>query len=81
MNGSSGNKTLRTGTILGYPRVSTAGQDFSGQQDRLIQQGTVRVFEDVSVYAGLRASMVANCSCAPLCMVPRSSLYLSISQP
>lgn len=45
------------------------------------QQGAVRVFEDVSAYAGLRASMVANCSCAPLCMVPRSSLYLSISQP
>lgn len=31
--------------------------------------------------AGLRASRVANCSCAPLCIVPRSSLYSSSSHP
>ena len=38
---------LRTGDILGYARVSTADQDLSGQEDRLIQNGAVRVFEDV----------------------------------
>ena len=38
---------LRTGDILGYARVSTADQDLSGQKDRLIQNGAVRVFEDV----------------------------------
>lgn len=31
--------------------------------------------------AGLRASIVANRSRAPLCMVPTSSLYLTRSQP
>ena len=38
---------LRTGDILGYARVSTADQDLSDQKDRLIQNGAVRVFEDV----------------------------------
>ena len=38
---------LRTGDILGYARVSTADQELSGQKDRLIQNGAVRVFEDV----------------------------------
>jgi DNA invertase Pin-like site-specific DNA recombinase len=37
----------RVGDILGYARVSTADQDLSGQKDRLIQHGAVRVFEDV----------------------------------
>ena len=37
----------RTGDILGYARVSTADQDLSGQKDRLIQHGAIRVFEDV----------------------------------
>ena len=37
----------RTGDILGYARVSTADQDLSGQKDRLLQHGAVRVFEDV----------------------------------
>ena len=35
------------GDILGYARVSTADQDLSGQKNRLIQNGAVRVFEDV----------------------------------
>ncbi|WP_222433782.1 phage integrase N-terminal SAM-like domain-containing protein [Pistricoccus aurantiacus] len=35
----------------------------------------------LSCYSGLRASMVANCSRAPLCIVPTSSLYLISSQP
>ena len=38
---------LRTGDILGFARVSTADQDLSGQKDRLIQNGAVRVFDDV----------------------------------
>ena len=38
---------LRTGDILGYARVSTADQDLSGQKDRLIQNGAVRVFRTV----------------------------------
>lgn len=37
----------RTGDILGYTRVSTADQDLSGQKDRLLQHGAIRVFEDV----------------------------------
>ena len=37
----------RTGDILGYARVSTADQDLSGQKDRLLQHGAIRVFEDV----------------------------------
>ena len=37
----------RTGDILGYARVSTVDQNLSGQKDRLIQHGAVRVFEDV----------------------------------
>ncbi|MFV1590620.1 recombinase family protein [Phaeobacter sp. JH20_39] len=37
----------RTGDILGYARVSTVDQDLSGQKDRLLKQGAVRVFEDV----------------------------------
>ena len=37
----------RTGDILGYARVSTPDQDLSGQKDRLMQEGAVRVFEDV----------------------------------
>ena len=37
----------RTGDILGYARVSTAEQDLSGQKDRLLQHGAIRVFEDV----------------------------------
>ena len=37
----------RTGDILGYARVSTAGQDLSSQRDRLTAIGAVRVFEDV----------------------------------
>ena len=37
----------RTGDILGYARVSTADQDLSGQKDRLLEYGAVRVFEDV----------------------------------
>lgn len=37
----------RTGDILGYARVSTPDQDLSGQRDRLIQHGAIRVFEDV----------------------------------
>ena len=46
-NGRFGDTMLRTGDILGYARVSTADQDLSGQKDRLIQNGAVRVFEDV----------------------------------
>ncbi len=37
----------RTGDILGYARVSTVDRDLSGQKDRLLQHGAVRVFEDV----------------------------------
>jgi DNA invertase Pin-like site-specific DNA recombinase len=37
----------RVGDLLGYARVSTADQDLSGQKDRLIQHGAVRVFEDL----------------------------------
>lgn len=37
----------RTGDILGYARVSTADQDLSGQRDRLLTHGAIRVFEDV----------------------------------
>ncbi|MCY4288561.1 MAG: recombinase family protein [Aestuariivita sp.] len=37
----------RTGDILGYARVSTVDQDLSGQRDRLLEYGAVRVFEDV----------------------------------
>lgn len=37
----------RVGDILGYARVSTADQDLSGQKDRLLQHGAIRVFEDV----------------------------------
>ena len=37
----------RTGDILGYARVSTPDQDLSGQKDRLLQHGAIRVFEDV----------------------------------
>ncbi len=37
----------RTGDILGYARVSTVDQDVSGQKDRLLQHGAIRVFEDV----------------------------------
>ncbi len=37
----------RTGDILGYARVSTSDQDLSGQKDRLLQHGAIRVFEDV----------------------------------
>ena len=37
----------RTGDILGYARVSTVDQDLSGQKDRLLQNGAIRVFEDV----------------------------------
>ena len=37
----------RTGDILGYARVSTAEQELSGQKDRLLQHGAIRVFEDV----------------------------------
>ena len=37
----------RIGDILGYARVSTADKDLSGQKDRLIQHGAVRMFEDV----------------------------------
>ena len=35
------------GDIIGYVRVLTADQDLSGQKDRLIQNGAVRVFDDV----------------------------------
>jgi DNA invertase Pin-like site-specific DNA recombinase len=38
---------LRTGDILGYARVSSADQNLSGQKDRLLQHGDIRVFEDV----------------------------------
>ena len=38
---------FRIGDILGYERVSTTDQGLSGQKDRLIQYGAVRVFEDV----------------------------------
>ena len=37
----------RTGDILGYARVSTDEQELSGQKDRLLQHGAIRVFEDV----------------------------------
>lgn len=37
----------RTGDILGYARVSTIDQDLSGQKDRLLKHGAIRVFEDV----------------------------------
>ena len=37
----------RTGDILGYARVSTADQDLSGQKDRLLRHGAVRVSGDV----------------------------------
>ena len=38
---------IRTRDILGYARVSTVDQVLSGQKDRLLQHGAVRVFEDV----------------------------------
>ena len=37
----------RTGDILEYARISTADKDLSGQKNRLLQHGAVRVFEDV----------------------------------
>ena len=37
----------RTGDIIGYARVSTSDQDLTAQQDRLAQEGAVRIFEDV----------------------------------
>jgi DNA invertase Pin-like site-specific DNA recombinase len=37
----------RTGDILGYARVSTAGQDTSAQTERLKAAGAIRIFEDV----------------------------------
>ena len=46
-NGRFGDTMLRTGDILGHASVSTADQDLSGQKDRFIQNGAVRVFEDV----------------------------------
>ena len=52
---------LRTGDILGYARVSTADQDLSGQKDRLIQNGAVRVFEDV-----ISGKTFNRCSASPL---------------
>ena len=33
--------------ILGYARVSTNQQELSGQRDRLLEAGAIRVFEDV----------------------------------
>lgn len=38
---------VRTGDILGYARVSTTGQDLSGQITRLKDAGAIRVFEDI----------------------------------
>ena len=40
-------KTIRSGDVLGYARVSTADQDNAAQEDRLRQAGAVRVFVDV----------------------------------
>ena len=37
----------RKGDVLGYARVSTADQDASGQKDRLMAVGAIRVFTDV----------------------------------
>ena len=37
----------RTGDIIGYARVSTTDQDLTAQRDRLVQEGAVRIFEDV----------------------------------
>ena len=37
----------RQGDILGYARVSTAGQDGAAQENRLRQAGAIRVFVDV----------------------------------
>ena len=40
-------ETARKGDILGYARMSTAGQDVAAQEDRLRQAGAIRVFVDV----------------------------------
>ena len=37
----------RTGDIIGYARVSTTDQDLTAQRDRLVQEGAVRIFDDV----------------------------------
>ena len=40
-------ETAPKGDLLGYARVSTAGQDAAAQEDRLRQAGAIRVFVDV----------------------------------
>ena|GEM_PF-275398 len=42
-----GDTIPRTGDILGYARVSTIDQDLSGQKDRLLRHGAIRVFANV----------------------------------
>ena len=53
----------RIGDILGYARILTADQDISGQKDRLIQNGAVRVFEDV--ISGKTFNLRSGCLARP----------------
>ena len=57
MNGKETGHAARKGDILGYARVSTANQDASGQKDRLVDAGAIRVFTDVA--SGARAKRPA----------------------
>lgn len=44
---SKGPRSKGEGALLGYARVSTAGQDLAAQRDRLAEAGAIRIFEDV----------------------------------
>ena len=54
------NGTPRKGDILGYARVSTRDQDATGQEDRLIEHGAIRVFTDVASGARARRPALAE---------------------